>query len=222
MKLAIKEIDKQFIEKCLEVEKFNNLARSVQFQTNSKASLIDFLKDLNSYKISAIEDSNEEKANRILYYENIIKTLINELSMWISFKEDNPQDAWKHLVNAQLSLRAALLSIEIGDLLDHYVEKLDQLEQYLFPKLLFMSVGVNTKVKTCSICRGNYDNCDHIKSNPYMGELCHVIIEECELEEVSLVDVPANKHCRVLTTSENGINRDYMTWNEIEETKEKG
>lgn len=222
MKVAIKDIDKQFTEKCLEVEKFNNLARDIKFQTDSKSKLIEFLKDLNSYKKSAIEESNEEDANRILYYENIITTLINEFSMWISFKMDNPQDAWKYLVNAQLSLRSALLSVEVGDLLDHYVEKLDQLEQHLFPKLLFMSVGVNTKVKTCSVCSKNYDNCEHIKGCPYMGELCHAIIEECQLEEVSLVDVPANKHCRILTTSESGIKRDYMTWNEIEENITRG
>ncbi|MBK8517630.1 MAG: hypothetical protein IPL55_15500 [Saprospiraceae bacterium] len=48
-----------------------------------------------------------------------------------------------------------------------------------------------------------------------MGELCYVIIEKAELEEVSIVEIPANKHCRILTTKEDGVERDYMTWKEI-------
>jgi len=43
-----------------------------------------------------------------------------------------------------------------------------------------------------------------------------------ELEEVSLVDVPANKQCRVLTTDYNGKTVDTLTLREVEQTnKEK-
>lgn len=216
MNLPLKEINELFISVCSEVEPFNNLARSTEFQKKSVDKLKVFLRDLGKLKKQAVELKNEEEANRILYYENIIKTLTEELKMWIAFKNNDPQSAWDNLINAQSSLRAALLSIEVGDLLDHYVEKLYQLERHLFPQLLFMSVGAKPIVKSCSICKQDYDHCEHIKGLPYMGELCHVIIEKSELKEVSIVDIPANKHCRILTTVQDGVERDYMTWNEIE------
>jgi len=217
MNLSLKEIGKLFTTVWSEVEPFNNLARSIEFQKMSIDKLIGFLQELGELKKQAIESKKEQEANKILYYENIIKTLTEELRMWVAFKNDDPQSAWDNLINAQSSLRAALLSVEVGDLLDHYVEKLDQLEKYLFPPLLFMSVGAKPKVKSCSVCKKNYDDCEHIKGHPYMGELCYVIIEKAELEEVSLVEVPANKHCRVLETTKNGIKRDFMTWKEIQE-----
>ncbi len=219
MNLSIKEIDKLFITICSEVEPFNNLARSIEFQKKSIEKLRVFLQELGERKKQAIELKKEDEANRILYYENIIKTLSEELKMWIAFKNDDPQSAWDNLINAQSNLRAALLSIDVGDLLDHYVEKLYHLEKHLFPPLLFMSVGAKPKVKSCSICKQNYDDCEHIKGYPYMGKLCYVIIEKAELEEVSIVDVPANKHCRVLETTNNGVKRDFMTWKEIPNDK---
>jgi hypothetical protein len=215
MNLSLKEIDELFTSVCSEVEPFNNLARSIEFQKMSVDKLSVFLQELRGLKKQAVELKNEEEANRILYYENIIKTFTEELKMWIAFKNNDPQSAWDNLINAQSSLRAALLSIEVGDLLDHYVEKLDQLEKHLFPQLLFMSVGAKPIVKSCSICKQDYDDCEHIKGYPYLGELCHVVIEKSELEEVSIVEIPANKHCRILTTIQDGVERDYMTWNEI-------
>jgi len=42
-----------------------------------------------------------------------------------------------------------------------------------------------------------------------------------ELEEVSLVDVPANKQCRVLTTTYNGKTVDSLTLREVKKTNEE-
>ena len=60
--------------------------------------------------------------------------------------------------------------------------------------------------------------CNHIKGKLYGGELCVRVITEMELEEVSLVDVPANKQCRVLTTAYNGKTVDTLTLREVEQT----
>ncbi|MBK8517629.1 MAG: hypothetical protein IPL55_15495 [Saprospiraceae bacterium] len=93
MNISLKEIDKLFIAVCSEVQPFNNLARSIEFQKKSIDKLKGFLKDLGELKKQAAELKNEEDANRILYYENIIKSLTEELKMWISFKNDDPQSA---------------------------------------------------------------------------------------------------------------------------------
>jgi hypothetical protein len=47
------------------------------------------------------------------------------------------------------------------------------------------------------------------------------MITEMELEEVSLVDNPANKHCRVLTIETDGKKIDIMTLREVESENDK-
>lgn len=50
--------------------------------------------------------------------------------------------------------------------------------------------------------------------------MCVRMITEMELEEVSLVDIPANKQCRVLTTTYNGKTVDSLTLREVEKTND--
>lgn len=216
MREVLKEIDVKFVEIFNDCERFACLARDKFFQIESCEKLEGFKQEILNKKSIAIQKEDEESANRILYYQLITQTLISELKMWISFKDNQPDKAWEHLVNSQSNLTGALKAFDVSDLLEPYVEKLDQLEQLLFPKMLFASVGFKALKKTCSICNTNYDDCDHIKGRPYLGSLCYVTIEGCELEEVSIVDEPANKHCRMLTIEENGIVRDLMTWIQVE------
>ena len=63
--------------------------------------------------------------------------------------------------------------------------------------------------------------CNHIKGKLYNGEMCVRMVTEMELEEVSLVDIPANKQCRVLTTTYNGKTVDSLTLREIEKTNDE-
>jgi len=217
MKVELTQIDKEFVDTCLSVEPYNNLARAKGFQEKCIKELNDYLDKLIDYKNSAIKRKNESEANRILYYQCIIKTLISEFNMWLSFKMSNPDQAWDHLINAQSNLRAATLAIDIEEKLDNYITKLHHLEKFLFPPQLFMSVGIKSKIRTCSICGAEYKNCEHIKNYPYMGKLCCTIVEKCELEEISIVPNPANKHCRMITTTDNGVKRNHMTWKKIKE-----
>lgn len=55
-----------------------------------------------------------------------------------------------------------------------------------------------------------------------MGEMCCRIITEMDLEEVSLVENPANKHCRTLTIEQNGKKIDIMTLREESTTANTG
>ena len=49
-----------------------------------------------------------------------------------------------------------------------------------------------------------------------MGELCLTLISEMELEEVSFVDNPANKHCRIMTIEHDEKTIDILTLREVE------
>jgi hypothetical protein len=221
VKNKLKEIDAQFVATFDDCERFACLARGKEFQIESCEKLDALLQTIKDAKRIAIQKKDENAANRLLYYEQLTRTLISELRMWISFKENLPEQAWGHLVNAQTDLKGALMAFDVGDILDPYVEKLSVLEELLFPKMLFASVGIKPKKKTCSICNSDYEGCDHIKGRAYMGQLCTCIIEECELEEVSIVEDPANKHCRIMSITEGNFERNAMTW-EIIEPKEKG
>ena len=88
--------------------------------------------------------------------------------------------------------------------------------------MFFSSVGGIIKKSNCSICKEPYSKCNHIKGRLYNGELCVREVIEMELEEVSLVDVPANKHCRMLTTSFDGKSVDLLTLREEAQTANIG
>jgi hypothetical protein len=107
-----------------------------------------------------------------------------------------------------------------GDSLNGYLQRLEVYEKLLFPQMMFSSVGGIVKKSECSICGTDYDECDHIKGNYYMGEMCCRIISEMELEEVSMVENPANKGCRALTIQDNnGDVIDLMTLRKMDNSK---
>jgi hypothetical protein len=51
-----------------------------------------------------------------------------------------------------------------------------------------------------------------VKGRVYAGRFAGVLVTEAELRETSLVDIPADKRCRVEQITENGVTRDTLTW----------
>jgi hypothetical protein len=60
-----------------------------------------------------------------------------------------------------------------------------------------MSIGAVVKKSECSICRSDPADCDHINGEEYDGEMCHRIITEADLLEISLVGRPAQPDARI-------------------------
>ncbi len=79
---------------------------------------------------------------------------------------------------------------------------------------MFLSTGGIIRETKCSICKDDYEECDHMKGKMYNGGLCQREIHKIELEEVSIVDTPANKLCRITTIQSNGKNVDVLTLKE--------
>jgi hypothetical protein len=142
--------------------------------------------------------------------------------MWIALKNDDFNKAWDYLIEAQSNARTALQAHHIATELnlEKYTEKLYLLEKLLFPPQMFLSQGLIIKESKCSICGKEYGECEHIIGKAYMGQMCNRIITKAELKEVSVVKEPANKHARVLTVTDNGVTRDFMTWKIINGQKE--
>lgn len=201
-----------------ECQRFCFAARARKYQEEAIEHLESFQVKIHDLKVKMISAQEEDYANQLLSMENMNSSLINELKMWVAFKDDDPHNAWEYIVEAQSSIRSAMQAHDIASHLDRYVERLYLLERVLFPPQTFMSTGMIIRRSTCSICGEEYGDCEHVKGRPYMGQLCVRNIEEFDLREISVVDEPANKHCRVLYVDDDEGRRDLLTWQLVPET----
>jgi len=162
--------------------------------------------------------NNEDIANELLALELMLEAQAQELEMWLALKDSRAADAWENLISAQDAARSAVRAHRLGEMLERSQERLHVMEKILFPPQLFFSIGAIVRESTCSICDSPYGECDHIKGRAYAGKICSRIISKAEVREVSIVDDPANKRCRVLEITEGGIARDYLTWAPIQKS----
>lgn len=214
---------KAFIENPeLLINEFNEMAAiaqkkafitvGIEIQQEEIEVLIDYIKDLATLKKEFVEKKLENEANLIFTFENSLKVLQYELEMLVFIKQDKMAEAWDKLVDAQVIFGNVVRTYPFeANSLKGYLERLNDYEKLLFPQLHFHSAGGIIKESKCSICNNDYEKCDHLKGKLYMGEMCCRIITEMELEEVSYVENPANKHCRVLTIEMDGKIIDIMT-----------
>jgi hypothetical protein len=206
---------KEFEETIKENQRFLYLPRGIELQKNSLSHLEAFLKRAVELKQMMIKVSDEESANTMLGLEEYLAAYVGELRMLICLKEDKMEEAWEHLVNAQMFLRSSLqasdITLQFGG--NNYVQKLYLIEKLFFPPQTFMSTGATATSIQCSICGKDYGKCDHLVGKPYMGKLCYRIIRGIkEFKEVSIVDDPGNKLCRVTAIQDEGHWHNYMTW----------
>jgi len=207
----------EFSETANELQKFCFITRAKELQLEACDKLEILKARAGQIKKETINDGDEDSANAMLSFEEMIVALISELKMWIALKGDDADAAWNHLVSAQYAARIAMQVHSVADHLDGYVDHLHILEHVLFPPQAFLSPGMIIERSKCSICGRDYEECDHVVGKAYMGEICVRIIEEVkELTEVSLVTEPANKRARIIRISdEDGILRDVMTWQPV-------
>lgn len=206
------------IEDC---RRFCFMSRAREFQLEKCNILQSFKETASSLKENAISENDEDSANAALSLEDTIDSTINELKMWIALKDDNPNLAWQYLIQAEAALRQATQAHPIASYLEKEALRLDQLEKLLFQPMVFLSPGMIIKDSECSICGERYGECSHIRGRAYMGEHCRRIIKDIVVEEVSFVESPANKNCRVTAlTDDSGLLRDFLTWRLISSPEE--
>lgn len=212
--------------------KFSNFAKGCQrfcFMSRAKELQLEkieiikiFKKEASELKQEAIADGDEDSANAMLSFEEILNALSEELKMWVALKDDDANSAWDHLINAQVAIRGALQAHTLADHLEGYSARLHALELLLFPPMKFLSTGMIIENSECSICGEEYGECNHVKGRAYMGEHCVRIIKKVkQLKEVSIVDEPADKHCRVEKITDNGGTRDFLTWRIVDHPNKK-
>ena len=209
----------KFNETVIECQKFCYITRAKELQVQARDRLIPLKAEAGQIKEKTIAGMYEDAANAMLSYEEMTEALINELSMWIALKDDEPAAAWDFLVDAQMSAITAMQAHSVADHLEGYSMHLSALEKHMFPNHGFCSIGAIVRKSECSVCGQEYGECDHLKGRPYMGRICAEHVKEFELEEVSIVFNPGIKHCRITSIiDDEGITRDTLTWKVIANT----
>lgn len=195
--------------------KFLYYTRGIEFQKDSVTELETFKKKLVVLKEEMIEIKDEESANLMLSLEYLLDAYINDFKMLIFLKEDKMDKAWESLIKAQYSLRSSIQAHDVASNFDveNHLQKLLLIEKIFFPPFVFMSIAGTVESSKCSICNEEYGKCNHVKGKAYMGKLCHRVITKFkEFKDVSLVDNPGNKLCRITIFFDKGFPRNIMTW----------
>src|ERR1700730_4421608 len=205
-------ITAEFDSLCRESQVLLFITRDTALQQEACAKLSDALSRLRQIKRQAVTGEDEDFANLLLGLELVAESLRAELMMWRLLKEGKPEEAWDSLVIAQSAAVNAVKAHESLSDLERHNERLQRIEQLVFPPQVFMSMGGIVHNPVCSICGASYEDCDHLIGKPYWGELCCAILKDFEPDHVSFVDHPANKHCRVTHFSDEGGKRNKMTW----------
>jgi hypothetical protein len=188
------------------------------------------IKTLNQYRLDLLELKKgfvsrglENEANLVFCIEGSVAIIQYELEMLVNIKEDKMATAWANLVNAQTLIGPISRNYPFDEnYLSGYMERLIDYEKLLFPKMFFQSTGGIIKKSECSICHQDLNTCEHLKGKLYMGEMCCRLISEIDLEEVSFVDRPANKHCRVVTIQSGDKKWDVLTLREVKDNPMDG
>ena len=204
--ITINEITSEFNKVIAVAQNKSIFARGIEIQKEEIEFLEKYKNKLSLLKTIFIENQLEYESNLVFCFEESVRTIQLELTMIVNLKEDKMDIAWDNLVDAQVSASIVVSNYPDGQDLEGYLDKLRSYEIILFPKMMFASIGGIVKKSECSICKDSHGKCNHIKGKLYMGEMCCRIITEMIIEEGSIVENPANKHCRVLSVStiENG------------------
>jgi hypothetical protein len=174
------------------------ITRNGELQRTACSNLDGMLIIVSQDKAAAIAERDEHFANVLLGFESLLSACIAEIRMYLFLKEDKPDAAWTELVKAENGFEAALKAdMGFGEDVAHQLQRLQNIEKLVFPPQSFLSTGWIVKDEICSICDFDYEDCEHIKGRPYMGQFCVVNIRPLEVNHVAIVDKPASKHCRI-------------------------
>lgn len=187
-------------------------ARGLTMQREAADAYEALINEASRLKAKVVERGDEDSAARLLCGECAAGALASTLRLWIAFKKGDMRTAWDRMVDAQQAWRGALRAHPIGGQFRRLASVAFQAETMLFPHVAFMSVGMIVRKSECTICGETPGECDHIQGYVYGGRFAGICVTKADLRDTSLVDVPADKHCRVETLTIDGIERDALTW----------
>ena len=175
-----------------------SIDRDSKLQQEACENLGSVLPKIAQEKKKAIENNDEDYANRLLGCECVANSLLNELQMWLMLKQEEPEKAWNHLCNAQMEAVHAGRAHDSFQHLEQHNHRLEEIEQTEFPSRVFVSPGIIVHKQECSICSEDYDECEHLAGIPYMGEFCCIIARDATYDHWAIVKNPADKRAALV------------------------
>jgi hypothetical protein len=191
-------------------------ARSLALQKEAADAYDALIQEAGRLKAKVAKRGEEDSAARLLCGGCAATALVSTLRLWIAFKEGDMSTAWNRMVDAQEAWTGALRAHPISGQFRRLAVVPFQVETMLFPHVAFMSVGMVVRQSQCTICGQTPGECDHIKGHVYGGRFAGVNVTQADLRDTSIVDIPADKRCRVEQITLDGVKRDALTWDIID------
>jgi hypothetical protein len=211
MNQEIASFGPRFEAKFREAQRFAVFVRGREFQESAISDLGQLLTEIQAHKQRAIDIQDEDSANGFLAFELMCQALQKEILCYVKLKGDEPGEAWDALVDAESCIRDAVKAHPLVRDASGWLYRIEALQKQLFPEQRFLSTGWRVTAAICSICERQYEECEHILGRSYMGKMCYQIVTEAKILEISLVERPSDKHCRVTSISERGESVDPFT-----------
>ena len=181
------------------------------------SALAELEAEIAATKKKHISRKDERNANKWLGFEELCKSMIAGMQLLLELKNSDPDQAWLHLVDAQNHIDRSNTAYDLNeDLQKDLVHHFYNMEKVVFPPQRFQSISTTTKKSLCSICNRPFHECDHIRGEPYMGELCSETVTELgSANHIASVDHPADKRCRITHTGDTSPPK--INWMTLEE-----
>jgi hypothetical protein len=188
-----------------------------ELQVQRANRLVDLIEDTNKHRCEAITKMDEAVANQYYLEQEILYACHRFLSMWIFAKKSDMDNAWEAMVDTQATVDG-VCRIQASTEIIIFDDHLRVCEQVLFRPQTFISSSIRFSRCECSICKGEYGECDHVAGRLYMGEICIPLRRgDVSIEHFSIVKAPKDKCCRVLRFEQGTEFFDSLTMRSISE-----
>ncbi|MDI9409657.1 MAG: hypothetical protein QM523_10500 [Candidatus Pacebacteria bacterium] len=225
---------KHIVEQIDQVLKMAARYSVMSVNINIQRNVIEMINNASSKNIINLEKSirkNDDFLSNLFKSSDIsFKFFKSLLQFMVYMKENNAEEAWNRLIEAQnlLSLSVQINPSQFG--FDKYIKELDDYERLLFPKQVFLSPAYYSDNLECTICNNSLFKCNHITGQLYSGKICQLRITKLNLDHIAIVDDPLDKRRRVTSTEQEDytyentitLERTPMTHKEIEQSKNDG
>lgn len=174
------------------------LSCGVELQVASINTIADLYVDADVFRKAAIDSKDEELANRTFVLQRFMCGTQNLLRMWVHLKQDQAEQGWDALIGAQTEIECGLRFQEL-EVFRQVAKRLLLLESVLFPPQVFTSPSMVYQSSSCTICEGEYGECDHVAGRLYMGQMCAARRRgNLGIDHQAIVKDPKDKACRVI------------------------
>jgi hypothetical protein len=159
------------------------------------------INDLAAAIDAAVATDSGDLANEWKKAQIFVRSLLAELRMWIAIKDDDAGLAWRCFCDAEDYARMSARWLPDFMPAQEQPQRLRDVERVCFPRQpFFLSTAtiVAEDDMFCTICDQVYAECEHIVGNLYCGRIASRRITHMKsISEISFVDEPADKRCRV-------------------------